>query len=106
MFRIAIAMLVGVSLASVAHADKNRLQNSRLKDSNYDRLEGKSPYKVGCRHIIRAEDRGTVYHPTVLENDEIGLDYRGKWLSVDASDKSRLRGTNEKVTVWRNCNHI
>lgn len=106
MLRIVIALLLGLSVVNAAQADKNRLQNSKLKDKNYDRLEGNSPFKVGCRHIIRSDDRGTVYHPTVLANDEIGLDYRGKWLSVSAGDKTRLRGNNEKVTVWRNCKSI
>ena len=106
MLRIIVALVLGLSLATAAHADKNKLQNSKLKDKGFDRLEGKSPFKVGCRHIIRSESRSTVYHPTVLTNQEIGLDYKGKWVSVAAGDKTRLRGKNEKVTVWRACKFI
>ena len=106
MLRIIIALLLGLGIATAAHADKNRLQNSKLKDQDYDRLEGNSPFKVGCRHIIRSESRGTVYHPTVLTNEEIGLSYKGKWVTVAAGDKTRLRGANESVTVWRACKRI
>jgi hypothetical protein len=105
-FRLTIALLLGLSLATTALADQNRLQNSKLKEKDYDRLEGNSPFKVGCRHIIRSESRGTVYHPTVLTNEEIGLNYKGKWMSVAAGDKTRLSGADESVTVWRACKFI
>jgi hypothetical protein len=101
-----ITLLLSLSFSVFAHADKNKLQNSRLKDQGYDRLEGKSPYKPGCRHIIRSGDKSTIYHPTVISNNKIGLDYKGTWISVAASDKTKLRGRNEQVTVWRNCKRI
>ena len=96
-----IALLLGLSCAVFAHADKNKLQNSRLKDQGFDRLEGNSPFKPGCRHIIRSGNKNTVYHPTAISNKEIGLEYKGNWISVAVKDKTKLRGGNEKVTVWR-----
>ncbi len=104
-YRLATLTLATALAASPAFADQNKLGNSKLKDKGYDRLEGRSPFKVGCSHIIRSEDRKTVYHPTVLTNDAIGLDHKGKWLAVAAGDKTLLKGAG-KVTVWRNCGRI
>lgn len=96
-----LALLAG----QPALADENKLGNNKLKDKGYERLEGRNRFKVGCSHIIRSQDRKTVYHPTVLSNEEIGLDYQGSWVSVASGDKTTLRGVG-KVTVWRHCGRI
>ncbi len=97
--------LLALCAGGPALADENRLGNSKLKDKGYERLEGRNRFKLGCSHIIRSEDRKTVYHPTVLNNEEIGLSYQGRWVSVASDDKTNLRGVG-KVTVWRNCRRI
>lgn len=103
--RCFLLIILTASLAQPVTADDNKLGNNKLKDKGYERLEGRNAFKVGCSHIIRSEDRKTVYHPTVLRNGEIGLDMNGKYISVSSSDKTRLRGGG-KVTVWRNCSRI
>ncbi|MDJ0879056.1 MAG: hypothetical protein QNI86_10625 [Halieaceae bacterium] len=100
-----IVSLLALVASGTALADENKLGNNKLKDKGYERLEGRNRFKVGCSHIIRSDDRRTVYHPTVLTNEEIGLDYQGSWVSVASGDKTNLQGVG-KVTVWRNCGRI
>ncbi len=102
---IATTLALALAVSAPAALAQNKLGNSKLKDKGYERLEGRNAFKVGCRHIIRSEDRETVYHPTVLKNDEIGLDVNGRYLSVTSADKTKLRGGG-KVTVWRTCRQI
>lgn len=104
-FRPLFLIVLASSLAQPVIADDNKLGNNKLKDKGYERLEGRNAFKVGCSHIIRSDDRKTVYHPTVLKNNEIGLDHKGKYLSVSSGDKTSMRGAG-KVTVWRNCSRI
>ena len=106
MSRLFIAIAIYTLSTLPAVADQNKLGNSKLKELGYQRLEGKNRFRVGCDHIIRGEDRSTVYHPTQLTNEEIGLSYRGKWVSVNRSDKTRLLGANQAVTVWRSCKRL
>lgn len=100
-----VISLLGLLTAPVL-ADNHKLGNSKLKEMGYERLEGKNRYRVGCHHVIRGGDRDKVWHPSYLSSEEIGLEYRGKWVSVSRSDKTRLLGTGETVTVWRKCNRI
>ncbi|MEE4660394.1 MAG: hypothetical protein V2J89_07995 [Halieaceae bacterium] len=87
-------------------ADENKLSNDKLKSEGFERLEGNNPFKPGCRHIIRSDDRQIVMHPTVLSNQEIGLHYKGRYAAVKATDKTSLSGADFRVTVWRNCSGI
>jgi hypothetical protein len=106
MSRILILILANSLLAPLAIADQNKLGNSKLKEEGYERLEGTNRFKVGCRHIIRSDDRMTVWYPTFLTNEEIGLRYQDKTVSVNRGDKTVLLGTGEKITVWRNCRRL
>ena len=100
------ALVASALLANPVFADQNKLGNSKLKELDYSRLEGKNRFKVGCDHIIRGANRDQVWHPTYLSNEEIGLAYRGKWVTVASSDKTRLLGANQEVTVWRSCKRL
>ena len=102
---IALVLTAALAAGAPAAIAQNKLGNNKLKEKGYERLEGRNNFKVGCRHIIRSEDRQTVYHPTVLKNSEIGLELNGRYLSVTSGDKTSLRGGG-KVTVWRSCRQI
>lgn len=106
MQRLTLTLVVCTLLALPALADTNKLGNSKLKDMDYQRLEGKNRFKVGCDHIIRSEDRTQVWHPGYISNEEIGLSYRNQWVTVSRSDKTRLLGANQNVTVWRSCKRL
>jgi len=106
MTRLATIISLLLIIAVPAGADVNKLSNDKLKSEGFERLQGSNAFKPGCRHVIRSEDRQTVLHPTVLTNQEIGLDYKGRYSAVKASDKTSLGGAAFAVTVWRNCNGI
>ena len=104
--KLTILGVLSFAVSLPTAADVNKLGNDKLKDEGFERLEGNKRFKPGCRHIIRSSDRLTVMHPTALTNDDIGLSYRGKWVTVKREDKTTLLGANLPVTVWRKCSAI
>ena len=62
MTRIACIVLSSLLLATPGLAEEKKLQNDNLKDKNWERLEGQNQFKLGCRHLVRSEDKTQVYH--------------------------------------------
>lgn len=106
MRRHLLTVLAIATLSCPALAEHHKLGNSHLKDEGFERLEGSNTFRIGCRYIIRSEDRLTTYHPTVITTSEIGLAYNGQWVTVKSGDKTTLSGVPGKVTTWRNCEEI
>ena len=105
MTRIAFLVLSSLLLATPGLADEKKLQNDNLKDKNWERLEGQNQFKLGCRHLVRSEDKTQVYHAAAVNGREIGIPGPNGWQTVKHGDKTVLHGGGgtAKITTWRNC---
>ena len=105
MFRTGCVIMV-LLWAIPLHADTKTLSNSTLKEKGYDRLEGNSQFRLGCRYIVRSDNKAIVYRPTEVSGMAISLTIAGTYYTVLAGDKATLYGSDGSshvVTTWRNC---
>jgi len=103
---LVLFLLIGVIWSVPASAEGKTLSNSVLNEKGYKRLDGKSQYRLGCRYLVRSEDRSTVYRPTVVRGGALSFTHAGIAYNVTAGEKSRLKGSDgsvQRVTTWRTC---
>ena len=106
----AIVVLATVLLTTVlsmpAISQVKTLSNNTLKDKGYDRLEGTNQFKLGCRHLVRSEDRSITFRPTSSSGMAIGWTIGNIFYSVLVDDKTTMHGSDGStlaVTTWRTC---
>ena len=101
----ACTLISCLMIATPALAEEKKLQNDNLKEKNWERLDGKNQFKLGCRHLVRSEDKTQVYHATSVNGREIGIPGPNGWHTVRSENKSVLHGggSTASVTTWRNC---
>ena len=101
------AIVVALLLTTMpTFAEEKTLSNATLNDKGYQRLDGDSQFRLGCRYLIRTADRATVYRPTVGRGRSISFSHAGIAFRVTAEDKKTLLGTDgseTEVTTWRTC---
>ena len=106
MKQIVFILLIGIFCSTSAWAEKKTLSNNVLKSKGYDRLDGNSQFRLGCRYLVRSEERTTVYRPSVIVGMAIGFDAGDISYVVPSSNKTILIGSDgseQPVTTWRNC---
>lgn len=99
-------LLLTCFLSSPAMSDIKTLTNDMLKDKGYERLEGDSQFRMGCRYLIRSEDRTLIFTPTAVSGLAIAFNYGDIFYAVYYNDKSALLGSDggmQTVTTWRTC---
>ena len=101
------AIVVALLLTTMpTFAQEKVLSNATLNDKGYQRLDGNSQFRLGCRYLVRTADRTTVFRPTVVRGRSISFSHAGIAFRVGSEDKTKLLGTDgsvTEVTTWRTC---
>ena len=94
MSHLFILLLAATTTSAPSMTGQKTLANSVSKDNSFERLQGKSQFRLGCRYLVRCDDRTTVFRPSVLQGPTIALSYADITYRVEAANKALLPGSD------------